>query len=189
MEPVQNKSYWNATGIAGAIFGFVVFLISLIGSYITIHSEPSGSFFSGSMVASGVGCLIGALAGVLAVKLYINEYGPELKIGTGAVMGLMTGIFIALIFQVLSLIWPLIDSTYIDNLQAAMIANFEMMDQVPAEQQEQMIDSIYTQMQNYYAAGTIFRNLIFGILSYGLLNLLSGLLSAKFMGRTPAPEL
>ncbi len=183
MEPSENKSYWNATGIAGAIFGFAVFLISLIGSYLTIHSEPSGSLLSGTILASTVGCLVGAFGGVLAVKLFINEYGPEMKIGTGAIIGLVTGIFITLIYQVLSLVWPLLDPAYIQNLQTAIIANIEMMDQLPAAQQEEMIDAMYTQMQNYYSASNILQGLLFGFLSNGLLNLLSGLLAAKFMGK------
>lgn len=188
MEPVEKKSYWNAAGMAGVIFGFVVFLVGTIGSYATIHSEPTGTFFSGTIVASVVGCLIGAFGGVLAVKLYINQYGPELKIGTGAVIGLVTGIFITLVYQVFSMIWPVIDSSYIENLQSAMIANIEMMDALPAATRDEMIDAMYADMQNYYSAGTIIQNLFFGFLTYGLLNLLSGLLAAKFMGKPPQEE-
>ncbi len=182
METEQNKSYWNAAGMAGVIFGLLVFIVSLIGSYITIYSEPDGSLVTGNMVASAIGCLIGAFEAVLAVKRYINEYGPEITIGKGAIIGLATGVMITLVFQLLSLIWPLIDTSYIENLHTAMINNIEMMEQIPAAQKEEMIDSIYTQMQNYYSAGTILQNLFLGLLIYGLLNLLSGLLSAKFMG-------
>lgn len=185
MEPSENKSYWQATGMAGIIFGFIVFIISLIGSYLTIHSEPTGGLFSGTLVASGIGCLAGAFGGVLAVKLYINEHGPEMTIGKGAIIGLITGIFIALVFQVLGLIWPVIDSSYVDNLQTALIANIEMMEQLPQAQKEDMIDGIYTQMQNYYSASNIIRGLFLGILTYGLLNLISGLLTSKIMGEQP----
>ena len=185
MEPEQNNNYWNAAGKAGAIFGGIVFLVSLIGSYITIHSEPTGSILSGTILTSAIGCLIGAFGGVLAIKMYINEYGTEMKIGKGAVIGLVTGIMMALIFQVLTLIWPMVDSSYIDNLQAAMIANLEMMEQIPEAQREEMIDAMYTQMQNYYSAANILQSLIMGFLSYGLLNLISGLLSAKIMGTPP----
>lgn len=185
MEPANSKSYWNAAGMAGVIFGFAVFVISLIGSYMTIHSEPSGSFFSGTIAASTVGCLVGVFGGVLGVKLYINEFGPEIKIGKGAIIGLLTGIFMALIYQVLSLLWPLIDGSYIANLQSAMIANIEMMEQLPDAQKEEIIDATYTQMQDFYSAGSILQSLFFGFLTYGLLNLLSGMLSAKFMGKPP----
>lgn len=188
MEPVEKKSYWNAAGMAGMIFGFIVFLVATIGSYMTIHSEPTGTFFSGTIVASVIGCLVGAFGGVLAVKLYIKEHGPEMKIGTGAVIGLVTGIFITLVYQVLTMIWPIIDSSYIENLQSAMIANIEMMDGLPSAQKQEMIDAMYAQMQNYYSAGTIIQNMFFGFLTYGLLNLLSGLLAAKFMGKPPEEE-
>lgn len=192
MEPVEPKSFWNAAGIAGVIFGFVVFIISLIGNYITILSEPTGSFLSANMVAPVIGCLAGAFGAVLAVKLYINEHGPEMKIGKGAIIGLVTGIIMTVVYQVLTLLWPFIDGSYIENLQTAMIDNAEMMmENLPAEQramQDDMIDSIYNQMQNYYSAGVIFMNLFTGVLTYGLLNLLSGLLSAKFMGTRPGEE-
>ncbi|MFO8030046.1 MAG: DUF4199 domain-containing protein [Cyclonatronaceae bacterium] len=189
MEPAQQKSIWNAAGRAGVIFGFVVFLVTIIGSYITIHSEPTGNLLSGSILASLVGCLIGIFGGVLAVKMYINEYGPEIKIGQGAVIGLVTGLIMAVVSQVLSLIWPLIDGAFIENLQAALIANIEISEQIPSAQKEDMIDATYAQMQNYYSAGTIIQGLLMGFVTYGLLNLLSGLLAAKFMGKTPQQEL
>lgn len=189
MEPVQNKSIWNASGIAGAVFGFVVFLVSIIGGYITIHSEPTGNLFSGTILASMVGCLIGVFGGVMGVKLFINEYGPEMKIGQGAVIGLVTGLIMAVVSQILSLIWPMIDGAFLENLQNAMIANIEMSGQIPDAQKEAMIDAAYSQMQNYYSAGSIIQGFLIGFVTYGLLNLLSGLLAAKFMGKTPQPEL
>ncbi len=189
MEPVQHKSIWNATGMAGVVFGFVVFLISIIGSYVTIHSEPTGNLLSGTILASVIGCLIGVFGGVMGVKLYIREYGPEMKIGQGAVIGLMTGLIMGLISQFLSLLWPLFDGAFIENLQTAMIANIELSDQIPAAQKEDMIDATYAQMQNYYSAGSIIQGFLISFVTYGLLNMLSGLLAAKFMGKTPQAEL
>ncbi len=106
MEPAQNKNIWNAAIKAGVIFGFVVFLVSTIGSYITINSEPTGNLLSGTILASVVGCLIAFFGGFLGVKFYINEYGPVMKIGQGAVIGLMAGIVMAVVSQILALIWP-----------------------------------------------------------------------------------
>ncbi len=189
MEPVQNKSIWNASGMAGVVFGFIVFLISLIGSYITIHSEPTGNLLSGTILASVIGCLIGVFGGVFGVKMYIREYGPEMKIGQGAVIGLVAGLIMGAISQFLSLLWPLFDSAFIENLQAAMIANIELSDQLPEAQKEDMIDATYTQMQNYYSAGSIIQGFLISFVTYGLLNLFSGLIAAKFMGKTPQEEL
>ncbi len=189
MEPDQKKSYWSASVKAGVVFGFVVFLVSTIGSYITIHSEPTGNLLSGTILASLVGCLIAIFGGVLAVKFYINDYGPEMKIGQGAVIGLMTGIVMAVVSQILALIWPVIDGAFIENLQAALIANIELSQQIPDAQKEDMIDGIYAQFQNFYSVGNILQGFLMGVVTYGLLNVLSGLLAAKFMGRTPQPEL
>ncbi len=189
MEPVQNKNIWNAAIKAGVVFGFVVFLVSTIGGYITIHSEPSGNLFSGTILWSTIGCLVAIFAGVLAVKFFINEYGPEMKIGQGAVIGLVAGIVMAVITQFLTLLWPLVDPSYIENLQAALIANIEMSEQIPAAAKEDMVDAIYTQFRDFYSVGTIIQNFSMSAVTYGLLNVLSGLLGAKFMGRAPQPEL
>ncbi|MDG5768002.1 DUF4199 family protein [Balneolales bacterium ANBcel1] len=189
MEQAQNKSYWNAAGKAGAIFGFIVFLITIIGGYITIHSEPSGSFLMMYYASSAIGCLIALFGGVLAVKFYINEHGKELKVGRGAVIGLFTGVFIALVSVVLSMIWPVIDSSYIDNLQNAMIANIEASTMFDSAMKDEMIDATYTQMQNYHSAGNILQMLGMGAVMYGLLNVLSGMLAAKVMGKAPEEEL
>ncbi len=189
MEPAQNKNIWNAAIKAGVIFGFVVFLVSTIGSYITINSEPTGNLLSGTILASVVGCLIAFFGGFLGVKFYINEYGPVMKIGQGAVIGLMAGIVMAVVSQILALIWPMIDGAFIENLQTALIANIEISEQLPSAQKEDMIDAVYAQFQNFYGVGTILQGFFMGIVTYGLLNLLSGLLAAKFMGRAPEPEL
>ncbi len=189
MEPVQNKSIWNAAFKAGVVFGFIVFLVSTIGSYITIHSEPTGSLLSGTILSTMVGCLFAIFGGVLGVRFFINEYGPEIKIGQGAVIGLMTGIVMAFIAQFLALLWPLIDGAFIENLQTALIANIELSEHIPAAQKEDMADAIYSQFQSFYSAGTIIQGFLMGIVTYGLLNVLSGLLAARFMGRPPQPEL
>lgn len=189
MEPSQDKSYWNAAGTAGAVFGFIIFLITIIGGYMTIHSEPSGSFFNATYIASAIGCLVGLFGGVLGVKLYINEHGPELKIGRGAVIGLFTGIFIALVSTVLSLIWPVIDGSYIENLQNAMIASIEASDLIPDAQKNEVIDATYAQYQDYFSPGNILSQLGMGAVMFGLLNVISGLLAAKVMGHRPENEL
>jgi hypothetical protein len=189
MEPVQNNSFWNAALKAGVVFGFVVFLVSTIGGYITIHSEPTGNLFSGTILWSAIGCLVAIFGGVLGVKFFINECGPEMKIGQGAVIGLVTGIVLAVVAQFLSLLWPLVDPSYIENLQTALIANIELSEQIPAAQKEDMVDAIYAQFQDYYSAGSIIQGFFMGTITYGLLNVLSGLLAAKFMGRPPQPEL
>lgn len=185
MDEVQQKSYWNAAGMSGLIFGFVMFLITVAGGYVTIHSEPTGSFFSASIVSSALGCLVGAFGGVLAVKFYISEYGSEILPGRGALIGLFAGVFMALVSQFLGMIWPLVDGSYLESLQNAMIANAELMEILPEAQREEMVDAIYTQMQNYYSAGTILTGLFSGMLGMGLLNVLSGLLGAKFLGVRP----
>ncbi len=189
MESAEQKSYWNAAGQAGAIFGFIIFLISMIGSYSMIHAEPTGSFFSFYYIAAAIGCLVGIFGGVLGVKFYINEHGPELKIGKGAVIGLFTGLFMALVSVVLSLIWPMIDGSYLENFQNAMIANIEANDMIPDAQKEEAIDGMYAQMQNYFSPGNILQMLGMSAIMYGLLNVISGLLAAKFMGTPPEEEL
>lgn len=181
MEPYQTneESYWNSVARTGLLFGLVVFALNIIGGYMTIHSDPSGTILGENMIAGLFSCLIGAFGGLMAVKLYLNEFPQPLLTGRGAVIGLATGVVIALVSTILGLLWNAIDPSYTDNLMEATIANIEAMD-LPESQQEDMIDSMAGQMQQMQTAGGVILALGMNALLYGILNLLTGMLGVKF---------
>jgi len=185
MEEIQeptvsgNPSYWTSVSIAGVIFGIVVFVISLISSYATINSEPSGSFLNPTQLIGTVGCLIGAFAGMLAAWHYAKEYDAVIKLGKGALIGFLTGAVIAVVNVLLSQIWSLVDPDMLQKVIDSTIANYEAMD-LPDEQKQQMIDIT---AQSLRSANSLWRQLLMGIPLYGLLNLITGMIGAKVFGK------
>ncbi|MEX0779397.1 MAG: DUF4199 domain-containing protein [Balneolales bacterium] len=181
MEPNQTDeaNYWNSVARAGLIFGLIVFALNLIGGYMTINSEPSGGFIGESMLAGLVSCLIGAFGGMVAVKFHLIENPRPMLLGRGAVIGLATGVVIALVSIVLGLFWNLVDPAYTEKLIESTIASIEAMD-LPESQQNEMIDSVASEMQRMQSASGVVMAFAMNALLYGILNLLTGMLGVKF---------
>ncbi|MEX0929279.1 MAG: DUF4199 domain-containing protein [Balneolales bacterium] len=181
MEP-HNRSetnYWNSVAVAGLIFGLVIFAINIVGGYMTINSEATGTMFGENMIMGLVGCLIASFGGLLAVKMHVRDHPEPLLIGTGAIIGMATGAVIALASTVLGLIWNGIDPAFSDNLMQATIANIEAMDQIPEGQKEEMIDSVAAQMQRLQTAAGMLIAFVTSALLYGILNMLTGMLGVR----------
>lgn len=180
-----NPGYWPSVGIAALIFGFIYFIISLIGGYMTINAEPTGSMFGSiSQAVTGVaGCLIAAFGGMLAVWHYSRTYGITLKMGKGALIGLYVGIGIAVIMTLLSQIWELIDPSYTNRLMESMIANYEAIEGMPEAQRQQVIDGVYSQFQESSTLWGIIKGMLFVAVPVGILNLLTGMLGVSMFAR------
>lgn len=172
-EQVQ-PSYWNSVILASLLTAIVVTAFSLIGGYMTLGSEPSGSFFNSAQLFGTIGCLIGAVGGLFANWHYVKENDITYKIGKGALIGLLVGAVATVFTVIISQIWNLIDPSYQQALVDWNIQNFEAM-QMPAEAKEQAIASMENpnSPQNIAIfAGTTFVGL-------GILNVISGLIGAK----------
>ncbi|MDX1618360.1 MAG: DUF4199 domain-containing protein [Balneolaceae bacterium] len=183
-EPQDNglPSYWRSVGIAAVIFSLVTFAMQIITGYIQINSEPSGSLFSPAMFLNIILCLVGAFGGLVAVWHFVREYNVSLKLGKGALIGFLTGTAIVLIGVVLNEVWNLIDPDYSQQLIDSMIANYEQLD-LPDDTRQQMIDQVAQQ-----ANPTIGSQLLWGIPSFGILNLLTGMIGAKVFGKEEQQE-
>ncbi|HEX6981129.1 MAG TPA: DUF4199 domain-containing protein [Balneolaceae bacterium] len=178
----EQPSYWTSVGVAGLIFGIITFALSLISIYAAINAEPTGSPFSATSLLGIVVCLVAAFGGMLATWHYANEYNAPLTLGRGALIGLLTGVCITIVTIILSQIWQFIDPDMVQQWIDATVANFEAMD-LPEEQKQQIIDSTVESMRDQY---NIFRQLWVGILMYGILNLLTGMIGAKIFGKKEA---
>lgn len=182
MEPdhTNQASYWNAVTMAGLIFGLIVFVLSIIGGYMTINSEPTGALFGGASMYLGVfSCLIAAFGGMMAVYLYLREYPGSMLLGRGALIGLATGVVIAAVSTLFGLIWNVVDPAFSENLLEASIANIEAMGQIPEAQKDEMIDQTASQVQRMQTAGGIAMAFGMNAILYGILNLLTGMLGAR----------
>lgn len=172
-EQVQ-PSYWNSVILASLITAIIVTVFSLIGGYMTIGSEPSGSFFNSAQLLSTIGCLAGAVGGVFANWHFVKENNVTYKIGKGALIGLFVALG-ATVFTILLLqIWNIIDPGYQQAFIDWNIENFEAM-QMPEEAKQQAIES----MENPNSLKNIGIQAVTTFASLGILNVISGLVGAK----------
>ncbi|PAU92964.1 hypothetical protein CK503_13640 [Aliifodinibius salipaludis] len=178
-EQNNQPSYWTSVGIAGVIFGIIVFALSLVTSYAMINSEPSGSLFSPVQLLGIFVCLVGAFGGMLATWHYANEYNISIKLGKGALIGLFTGICITVVYIVFNQIWQFIDPDMTQKAIDSVIANFEASD-LPDAQKQQMIDSTVQSMRGQNSIGT---QLLYNLPMYGILNVFTGMIGAKVFGK------
>ncbi|MCH2450307.1 MAG: DUF4199 domain-containing protein [Gracilimonas sp.] len=175
MENEQTQpSYWNSVILASLITAILVTAFSLIGGYMTLGSEPSGSFFSSAQLFSTIGCLVGALGGLFANWHYVKENDVTYKIGKGALLGLMVGLGATIFSVIISQIWNVIDPGFQEALIEWNIQNLEAM-QMPAEAREQAIAGFDdpNSLQN------IGLQALFTFIGLGIVNVISGLIGAK----------
>jgi len=188
LQPEPGGNYWSSVGIAAVIFGFAVFVISLISGYMQINSEPTGSFITGAMFGYLITCLVGAFAGMLAVWHYTREQEPFLKLGRGALIGLLAGGVLVVISGILNYIWRFIDPSYTDRIMQAMIDNVDAMQNIPDDVKQQQIDAIAQQFQNADSFTGTLKQMPYGLPLYGILNLLTGMIGVKLFGRDEAED-
>lgn len=172
-EQVQ-PGYWNSVIIASLVTAIVVTAFSLIGGYMTLGKEPSGSFFNSAQLFGTIGCLIGALGGLFANWHYVKENDVTYKIGKGALIGLFVGLIATIFTVIIGQIWNLIDPSYQQALVDWNIQNFEAM-QMPAEAKEQAIAG----MENPNSLKNIGLQALITFVGLGIVNVISGLIGAK----------
>ncbi|MEX0845722.1 MAG: DUF4199 family protein [Balneolaceae bacterium] len=172
-EQVQ-PSYWNSVILASLVTAIIVTAFTLIGGYMTLGSEPSGSFFNSAQLFGTFGCLIGAVGGVLANWHYVKENNVTYKIGKGALIGLFVGLAATVFTVLLNQIWNLIDPSFQQALVDWNIENLEAM-QMPAEAKEQAIAG----MENPNSLKNIGLGALMTFIALGILNVISGLIGAK----------
>lgn len=175
-----EPSYWPSVGIAALIFGIISFAIYLLSSYLTINSEPTGSMLGPSMLIGIFSCLIGAFAGFTAVWHYTREYNIALTLGKGALVGFLAGAGMTAVSALLTQAWTLVDPELTQKLIDSTIANLEQMENLPAENRDQMIDQMVESMRS---STTLGGQLLWGIPISGILNLLSGMIGVKVFGK------
>lgn len=173
-----------SAAVVGLIFSIITFAIALAVGYYEISSEPTGSFFSASMLSSTVICLVSLLAGALAVWHFVKEVNPFIKLGQGAALGFLTGAIIVILSALYSEIWSFIDPDYTEKLVEATIANIEAMD-MPDQQRDQMVDGMATSIRDQSSLAS---QLLWGIPITGIINLLSGMVGVKIFAKKEDQE-
>lgn len=168
-------SYWPSVLVGALIVGIIMSLLGVLSQYLTISSEPSGSSFTLGQSIGILACLISAIGGFIATRHYAKEFEITFPIGKGALIGFFTGAVGVLISSVISLIWTyVIDPELNQAVYDWSVRNLEAQN-LPAEQFEMALNFI----PEPGSLTTLMWTLVIGLVSVGILNLISGIIGAK----------
>lgn len=174
MDEQVQPSYWNSVIIASLVTALLLTIISIAGGYMTLGDEPTGSLFSKMQLFAMVGCLLGAIGGIIANWHYANEYQITYKIGTGALLGLLVAVGATVFAVIMGQIWNLIDPSYTQALVDWQSRNIEAM-QIPEESKQEALE----RMKDPNSPGNIALQALFSFIGLGIMNVISGLIGAK----------
>lgn len=163
------------------IFAIIAFIGNLILNYTVISMEPSMMMMFIPSIASGVICLIGALAGLLVVRSYIKATDLRVPIGKGAVMGLVTGVLIAVFSGVLNLLWDFVDPNMTQNFLNAMTSAFDAIPEMDEAARQAAIDQMMANDPTKITTKLL--GIGIGILVYGVINLITGIIGAAVFSK------
>lgn len=171
----EYPSYWSSVFTGALIVGLIASILSMVGNYMMIGSEPTGSPFSLSQVFGILACLIGAIGGFIATRNYAKQNELTFPIGKGALIGFLTGAVGGLISVVISFIWTsVIDPDLNQAVYDWSIANLEAMG---------LTDDQLEAQKNFIPQPGSTMTLIVGtgiaVVGLGILNTISGLIGAK----------
>jgi hypothetical protein len=172
----QNNPFISSAVIVGFVVAVVVTIVSLVLGYYMIGSEPGTSTMIMMSLMGLVSCMVGIFAGLFAVRHHVKIFNAPLKMGRGAIIGLTSGVFVAIFTSILSLIWMLVDPSYVDRLMDAMIRSMETL----GPQGEAQIDGIAQQFQDLKTVAGQLKSLGINALISGALNAITGILGVKF---------
>ena len=164
-----TPSYWNSVLIAGIITAIVYSALGILSSYMMLKS-------SSAYQALGIFvCLISSMAGVIANRHYAKEFDISYSLGKGALIGFLAAIVAVIVGTVISLIWTtVIDPGLNDAVYQAQISAME----AQGMSQEQ-IDMALSFSPEPGSTTAVLMGVGIGILGLGIVNVISGIISAK----------
>ncbi len=175
MEPLEEKSYWPSVILAGIVFGLLSFILGTFFGYYQINSTASTSFTS---ISGTVICLFSGIGALLATWHYQKENEVAMAIGKGAVIGLLTGLFIGILSVLLSQLWLLVDPSFTQKIIDHQIALINAKPNLSDAQKQQTVDMMQSM------GGTMkYIGYTVNVIGVGILNLLTGMLGAKLFSK------
>ena len=175
MEPLEEKSYWPSVIIAGVVFGLLSFMLGTFFGYFQINSTSSTAV---SSISSTLICLFSGIGALLATWHYQKENDTALAIGKGAVIGLLTGLFIGIFSVILSQLWLLVDPSFTQKMIDHQIALINAKPNLSDSQKQQAID-----MMHNIGGSMKYLGYTVNVIGVGILNLLTGMLGAKLFSK------
>tara|TARA_R110002124_G_scaffold287282_1_gene472228 strand:+ start:9599 stop:10147 length:549 start_codon:yes stop_codon:yes gene_type:complete len=171
----MTPSYWPSVTQAAIIIGVLMAAMGIGSQYMTISNEPAGAQFSLGQLVGILICLVAAIGGIISTRQHAKENNITFTIGTGALIGFLTGVVGVVISGVINLIWTkLLDPGLNQAVYDWQIANLEA--QNLSDAQLEMALSFMpdpTSMSTFLIATGV------SLLVIGIVNLLSGMIGAK----------
>lgn len=168
----ENPSYWTSVGIAALVFGVIAFVLSTAVRYMMV-SGAGGFLFSAA--SSAIVCLVAAFGGMLAVWHYAHEYDITFKLGKGALIGLLTGVGIAILLVILGNLWKMIDPGLHQQLIEMRIEKLEAAN-IPEDRIENMKQQMKEGVSIIYQLGV-------ALLMYGIPNIITGMIGVPLFAK------
>lgn len=171
----MNASYWPSVFIGAIFIGVIMTVLSLGSQYMTLSDEPTGAQFTLAQLVGFFVCLIAAIGGVISTRHYAKENDITFPIGTGALVGFLTGVVGVVISGVISLIWTkIIDPGLNQRVYDWQIANLEAQN-LPDAQMDMALSFMPdpTSMSAFFIATGI------SLVVIGIVNALTGMIGAK----------
>jgi uncharacterized protein YqgC (DUF456 family) len=177
-----SEAYGRTLVVTGLIFGIAAFCIKILLTYWRLQSHPKGAYFSADLIAGTILLvwLIKACGGFFASWYYNKKSGTSVLMGRAAMIGFLTGAAITIVGIFLNQIWQWIDPALIHHRLQSDIAIIKAVD-LPADQKKKLIDSVTQSLKGFRNPGLM---LFSGIFTYGIPNLITGMIGAKlFKGK------
>lgn len=176
-----NESYMPIAFRFAMIFAIVAFVGNLIVNYMVISMEPSMTMLFIPSVAGGVICLVAAIAGLLVVRSYIKTTGLRVPVGKGAVIGLVTGVLIAVVSSVLGILWDFVDPNMAKNMMNAMMGAMDSMPGMDEASRQAAMDQMMANDPTKFSTRLMAMGI--GVLMFGVVNLISGMIGAAVFSK------
>jgi hypothetical protein len=176
-----NESYMPFAVRFAMIFAIITFVGNLAVTYTVIGMEPSMMMMLIPTISGSIICLVAAIAGLLVVRGYIKATDLRVPVGKGAVIGLVTGLLIAVVSGVLSILWDFVDPNMTKNMMNAMMSAIDTLPEMNEAARQQAIDQMMANDPSQWS--TRLMGLGMSTAAFGIVNLITGMIGAAVFSK------
>lgn len=163
------------------IFALVITVLSTAISYFMITMEPSMTVFIVPSIIFLSMCIIGGLGGLFVVRSYVKDTDAIVKVGNGAVMGLITGVIIAVTSGLLGIIWTFVDPTLAERVMEATMNAVDSMGEMDSAQRDAMMDQMMANDPTKLSTQLMSMGINAALL--GIVNMITGMIGASIFSK------
>jgi hypothetical protein len=163
------------------VFALIISVLSTGISYFMISMEPSMTVFIVPSIIFLSICIIGGLGGLFVVRSYVKDTDAIVKVGNGAVIGLITGVIIAVTSGLIGILWNFIDPTLAERVMETTMNAVESMGNMDTAQQDAMMDQMMANDPSKLS--TQLTNMGYSAAVLGIVNMITGMIGASIFSK------